>query len=183
MDQRQRNPNGTFQKGQPSPEGARRKKGVLNKLTADIRAGAIEGFARHGSNGRGEGGFSGFCFYLARKHPKAAARIVEKLLPLTVNANGTGFGGPVISSVNIVSIPSDNYLSQADIERLRHQEPHVIDHAPRLEHLEEPAPAEEPAPSETPIAQDVPQTALEAKLLAMDHSQLLELAEALNVGK
>src|SRR5512132_703741 len=68
----------------------RRKKGTLNKLTADIRAGAISGFARHGSNGRGEGGFAGFCFYLAKKHPKAAARIVEKLLPLTVNANGAG---------------------------------------------------------------------------------------------
>jgi hypothetical protein len=91
--------------------------GVANKITADIRAGAIAGFARHGSNGRGEGGFAGFCFFLARKHPKAAARIVEKLLPLTVN--GTGVGGSHISAVNIVSIPHGHFLDAAGIEKYR----------------------------------------------------------------
>ena len=116
MEPRPRNANGTFQKGDQS--GARRKKGTLNKLTADIRAGAIEGFARHGSNGRGEGGFAGFCYYLAKKHPKAAAKIVEKLLPLQVSGNLGGIGAQ-IGTVNIVSVPSGSYLSSEDIERMR----------------------------------------------------------------
>ena len=109
-------------------------------MTADIRAGAIEGFARHGSNGRGEGGFAGFCFYLAKKHPKAAARIVEKLLPLTVNANGTGFGGPTISTINVVSIPSDHYISAADIAKMRG--PVQLEHIPSPEPLPQIEPAE-----------------------------------------
>src|SRR3954452_11604622 len=108
MEERPRNTNGTFQKGQPSPVGARRKAGIQNKITKDIREGAIEGFARHGSNGRGEGGFAGFCYFLAKKHPKAAAKIVEKLLPLQVQGSGVG-GNSFIHSVNIVSVPSGDY--------------------------------------------------------------------------
>ena len=161
MEQQQRNSNGTFQKGHASLENARRKKGVLNKLTADIRNGCIEGFARHGSNGRGEGGFPGFCFYLARKHPKAAAQIVEKLLPLQVNASGMS-SGPSISQVNIISVPTDTYLSAEDMARF--QPPtqtieHVLqaiapepEHAPQQEEPE--APAHEIAPPEPdPIMQ------------------------------
>ena len=129
-------------KGGAPPENARRKKGTLNKITRDIRDGAIAGFARHGSNGRGEGGFAGYCFYLAKRHPKAAARLIEKLLPLTVNANATGFSGPTISTINVVSVPSGEYLSQEDIDRLNHQnDPHAIDHAPaQIEHHATPAP-------------------------------------------
>ena len=119
-----------------------RKKGTLNKLTADIRAGAISGFARHGSNGRGEGGFAGFCFYLAKKHPKAAARIVEKLLPLNVNA--TGLSNPSISTVNVISVPAGRFLSKEDMDRL--QQPQLtIDAVPQPVQLEEPARCEEPA--------------------------------------
>jgi hypothetical protein len=125
MEERKRNPNGTFQKGQPSPEGARRKRGVINKITRDIREGAIEGFARHGSDGRGRDGFSGFCYYLAKKHPKAAAKIVEKLLPLTVNGN---LPGVAAVSVNIVGVPPGNFLSHDDISRLT--APGLIEHAP-----------------------------------------------------
>src|SRR5258708_30779444 len=125
MEPRQRNANGTFQKGQPSPEGARRKKGALNKITADIRAGCIEGFTRHGSNGRGEGGFAGYVFYLAKKHPKAAFRIIEKLLPLTVN--GSGLGNRAIGQITIVSVPTGTYLNREDRAKQR-EPPHTIDH-------------------------------------------------------
>ena len=60
---RPRNANGTFGKGGPPPAArAHRQRGVSNKITRDIRDGAIAGFARHGSNGRGEGGFAGYCF-------------------------------------------------------------------------------------------------------------------------
>jgi hypothetical protein len=117
VEQRERNANGTFVKGHPSIAGARRKKGELNKITKDIREGAIAGFARHGSNGHGEGGFAGFCFYLAKKHPKAAARIVEKLLPLNVNA--TGIGGASIGTVNIVSVPEGRFLTPEAIAQMR----------------------------------------------------------------
>jgi hypothetical protein len=129
MDSRPRNANGTFQKGQPPPVEANRKKGVPNKITKDIREGAIEGFTRHGSNGRGEGGFAGFCFYLAKKHPKAAAKIVEKLLPL--NIHGQGFGNRAIGQINIVSVPHGVQLTKADMDQLR--EPHTIEHQPQLE--------------------------------------------------
>jgi hypothetical protein len=73
--------------------------------------------------------------------------------------------------VNIVSIP-DNYYHHADGSfRPLSSDMLQIAHAPELPASLEPQP-------------DVPQlTALEAKLIAMDHAQLLELAEALNVGK
>lgn len=176
--QRPRNIKGRFEKGQPPPTGARRKKGVPNKLTSDIRAGAIAGFARHGSNGRGEGGFAGFCFYLAKKHPKAAARIVEKLLPLNVNA--TGLGGPSINSIKIVSIPSGEYLSHEAIAQMYPQR--TLDHAPQpvieqaaQEIVSEPAPQLDAPKSELEL------TALKDKLLELGHEQLWELAKALNV--
>ena len=115
---RPRSATGQFLKGQPSPEGVRRKAGSLNKITSDIKQGVIAGLARHGSNGRGEGGFAGFCFFLAKKHPKAAARIVEKLLPLQLNASGAGLVNS-IGVVNIVSVPSDRYLGPEDLARAR----------------------------------------------------------------
>ena len=107
--------NGQFQKGDAPPEGARRKKGTPNKLTADIRQGCIDGFARHGSDGRGSGGFSGYIFYLAKRHPKAAARLIEKLLPLQIKSD---FGAGHISNVSIVSVPAGHYLTAEDIDRL-----------------------------------------------------------------
>src|SRR6188768_2328650 len=116
MDDRPRTAGGKFAKGQPSPVNAGRKAGVQNKICRDIREGAIAGFTRHGSNGRGEGGFSGFCYYLAKKHPKTAARIVEKLLPLQVSGK---LGGTTVGQINIMSVPSDNFLSAADMARLR----------------------------------------------------------------
>jgi hypothetical protein len=133
MDSRKRNANGTFQKGQPPPVEAHRQRGVQNRITKDIKEGAIAGFARHGSNGRGEGGFSGFCYYLAKKHPKAAARIVEKLLPLQIAGNG--LGRSAIGQINIVSVPVDHYLSPEDVRKLA-PEPPLIEHDPQSEQLE-----------------------------------------------
>lgn len=178
MDTRPRNANGTFQKGQPPPVEANRKKGVANKITHDIREGAIAGFARHGSNGRGEGGFAGFCYYLAKKHPKAAARIVEKLLPLHVNGTGlAGAGASVV--VNVQSIPSGSFLSAESIERLA--APGLTLEHQSTEPLVEPSDieiiAQEEQPSPDPVAQ------LEAKLLEMGHDKLVELARVLNVGQ
>ncbi len=126
MDSRKRNANGTFQKGQPPPVEAHRKNGVRNKITRDIRQGCIDGFARHGSNGRGEGGFAGYIFFLAKRHPKAACRVIEKLLPLQVN--GSGLGNAVIGTINVQSIPSGSFLSSEDIRKI--QQPQLLEHEP-----------------------------------------------------
>ena len=60
--ERPRNPNGTFQVGQPRPEIPRRAKGVpTNKLTTlDIHKGILEAANRVGSDGRGTGGWVGY---------------------------------------------------------------------------------------------------------------------------
>ena len=180
MDQpRPRTALGRFAKGQPPPTGPRRRKGVPNKITSDIRRETIAGFARHGSNGRGEGGLAGFAFYLAKKHPKAAARLLEKVLPLTVN--GSGLNPPPVSTIRIIGIPSGEFLSREDIDRLQHQETHTIDHmpadhVPAIEHHNEPAPVEEPIEQEF-----VPQTERERRLLAeleaLTPEELLERAK------
>jgi hypothetical protein len=136
MDTRKRRADGTFEPGGKLPENARRARGVQNKITRDIREGAIAGFARHGSNGRGEGGFAGFCFYLAKKHPKSAAKVIEKLLPLVVKGDGLG-GANVAVQFNVTSVPSGSYLSQESIAQLRPE-------APQIEHDESSAPTDEP---------------------------------------
>jgi len=65
---------------------------------------------------------------LAKLHPKAAAKIVEKLLPLQVN--GAGLGESLISSVNIVSVPVGTYLSAEDIQKT--QPANLIEYEPQL---------------------------------------------------
>ena len=99
---------------------------MQNKITRDIRQGCIDGCARHGSNGRGEGGFAGYIFFLAKRHPKAACRVIEKLLPLQVNGNG--LGGAVIGTINVQSIPSGSFLSSEDIRKI--QQPQLLEHEP-----------------------------------------------------
>jgi hypothetical protein len=137
MEQRKRAANGTFLKGQPSPEGARRVRGTLNKITSDIKNGCIEGFTKHGFDGRGKDGFPGYIRFLAAKHPKAACRIIEKLLPLNVNA--TGMANQMIGSIRIVSVPSGHFLSAAQIEHASNDPHDVIEGVPyelpaQLEH-------------------------------------------------
>jgi hypothetical protein len=94
-----------------------RQKGQLNRIPQDIKRGCIEGLSAHGFDGKGLDGFPGFVRYLAAKHPKAAAKIVERLLPL--NIHGSGLTASTIGSINIVSVPENRFLSPADIERYR----------------------------------------------------------------
>lgn len=120
---------GKFAKGQPAPpRGVHRKRGAINKITSDIKAGIISGFARHGSNGEGEGGFAGYCYFLARRHPRAAARLIEKLLPLTVNGSAVAKVG-LINSVQIVTVPHDTFLNSDEIAKFQSATP-VIEHEP-----------------------------------------------------
>jgi hypothetical protein len=77
---------------------------------------------------------------LAKRHPKAAAKIVEKLLPLTVN--GSGLGSSTIGTINVVSVPVGTYLSAEDIQKI--QPANLIEQEPQLEQLE-PEHFEDPA--------------------------------------
>ena len=104
-----RDATGKFAKGQPPPgRNVHRKRGAINKITRDIKEGCVAGLARHGSDGNGAGGFAGWVYFLARKHPKSAARIVEKLLPLTVNGSGAA-KVDLINSVQIVTVPHNTF--------------------------------------------------------------------------
>ena len=108
--ERPRNPNGTFQVGQPRPEVPRRAKGVpTNKLTTlDIHKGILEAANRVGSDGRGTGGWVGYLESVARKHPKYFLRVIARMVPLDINESDES--GGTITTVNIVSISSGHFF-------------------------------------------------------------------------
>ena len=89
--------------------------GVVNKLSRDVKAGIINGAIAHGYDGAGEGGLDGFFRMCCERFPKNYMHLISKLVPLQVNSNVTG---ATINAVNIVSIPTGNYLSQEDIDRI-----------------------------------------------------------------
>jgi hypothetical protein len=66
-------------------------------------------------------------------------------------------------AINIIGVPSGHFLSEEDIAKSRGE-------SLQIEHYE---PQIEPQPEQSPQL-----AALEAKLLGMDHAQLLELAKA-----
>ena len=107
--ERPRNPNGTFQVGQPRPEIPRRAKGVpTNKLTTlDIHKGILEAANRVGSDGRGTGGWVGYLESAARKHPKYFLPLIGRMVPLDINESDES-EGPI--SIDIVSIPSGHFF-------------------------------------------------------------------------
>ena len=81
-----RDTRGQFAKGNSARSlNNHRKKGSINKLTADVKAGIVHGAARHGADGKGLRGFNGYCEFLAAKHPKVYANLIGRLLPLQVN--------------------------------------------------------------------------------------------------
>jgi hypothetical protein len=92
-----------------NPPGVGRKFGSLNKVTSTIKEGVISGLAAQGYDGDGLGGFPGFIRFLAEQHPKAAARLVERLLPL--NIHGEVNSAPV-AVVQVTSIPSGTFISK-----------------------------------------------------------------------
>ena len=179
MDTRERNANGTFKPGGKLPENARRAKGVANKLTADIRRDCIAGFAAHGLDGKGKNGFRGYVQFLATKHPKAACRLIEKILPFVVNGNGLGHSA--ISTVNIVSVPSGSFLSREAMDRLQ-REPQLIEHTSTIEQTE-PERFEEPAAIVPEIETQSDDAQLAAELNAMSIEQLMVRAGVTDVDQ
>jgi hypothetical protein len=141
--------------------GQGRVPGVVNKVTRDLKSGILDGAIAHGADGEGAGGLSGYLHMCATRYPRSYMQLLGKLLPLTLSNNGlTG----ATTTVNIVGIPTDHYLSKEGLERAGVA-------MPLLEHVDQTS-----TPSPEPIT-------LEEKLLAMSREQLLELAEALHVGK
>ncbi len=141
--------------------GQGRVPGVVNKVTRDLKAGILDGAIAHGEDGEGLNGLSGYLRMCAAKFPRSYMNLLGKLLPLTLSNDG--LAGATVGTVNIISVPADHYLSKEDLARTGTS-------MPALEHIDHhPVPPPEP-------------TALEAKLIAMGHEQLLQLAEALNVG-
>jgi hypothetical protein len=104
-----------------------------DRLPRSVKEDVIAGLAAVGEDGEGKNGFRGYVAFLGRKYPKQAARLVERLLPPSVVIANNNPGAQ-INKVTVVSIPSGQFLSSAELDRLK--EPHVIDHEP--ESLEAP---------------------------------------------
>jgi len=97
------------------------KRSAPNHYTRDIKRGIIDAAVKHGSDGRGRDGLTGYLFHLAKKHPKAFAGLIGKTIPLQV----TGNVGQYIGTVNVISVPVDHYLKAEDIARMT--PPAIID--------------------------------------------------------
>src|SRR4051812_42688016 len=104
---RPRAANGHFARGQPAPNpGARRKRGIANKLTRDIKHGITEAAILHGSDGKGKDGLVGFFSFLLLNDLRAFSNLLGRLIPFQVS--GVPEGGTV--NVTISPVPSGHFL-------------------------------------------------------------------------
>jgi hypothetical protein len=171
---------GTFGRGNPPPSNGRRP-GQVNKITADLKQGILRGAANCGYDGAGLGGVDGFLLMCAQRHPKHYLALLGKMLPLNLNAN---VASASINEVRIISVPTDCYLSRADIEKLQSQ-PELLERtAPpgSVTPPPEPAPFEEPARFEEPIAQEIEMQPPEDDYDNMPIEELMRRAGATRVG-
>jgi hypothetical protein len=114
-----------------------RKKGVPNRVTADLKRGVVDAAIALGCDGNGTNGLQGFLMHLGWHHPKAFCGLLAKLLPLQISGDLQHSGG--VATVNVISVPAGNYLTQEDVARLS---------APGLQLERAPQQAEE-TPAET----------------------------------
>ena len=152
----------------PPPGGV---KGRSPKITRELKEGIIDGAADHGYDGEGLGGLAGYLRYCAERCPKAYLQLLGRLLPLQVN--GSGSAGHHISTVNIVAIPSGEFLTSEAIEKARS---HSFDPQSLIERTSQLEPA--PAPVEPEF---VPRSPIEARMLeelsALSREELLQRAK------
>jgi hypothetical protein len=129
-----------FQKG-VVPK-VRRKRGVLNKVTRDLRHGIIEGAVKHGEDGKGKGGH---LRWAAHKQPKAYLALLGRLLPYNVAASANAT--IAIGDINIVQVPEDRFIRRSEAARqmVIEPEPPVELPAPEPVTIEQ-EPEPEPAP-------------------------------------
>ena len=71
-----------------------RKKGTPNKTTALLKEAILLAAEGVGEDGKGKGGLTGYCRFLATAEPKAFATLLGRVLPTQIE--GTGEGGEVI---------------------------------------------------------------------------------------
>ena len=94
-----------------------RKKGTPNKSTRNIRDAMTESAVKHGIDGKGTGGLTGFCQWLLKNDLKAWCHIFSRLVPLQVAAETTNHHRGV-TQVNIVTVPSGDMFTPEQCEAL-----------------------------------------------------------------
>ena len=111
---------------------------TADRIPHNVKADVVAGLAAHGEDGAGKGGFRGYITHLARKHPKQAARLVERLLPPSVVVANSS-PGATIRTVNIVSVPSNHFSGPTEMRRLTGQDglPMLLEHEPQPGQLEQ----------------------------------------------
>lgn len=83
----------TVAKRLPPSAGRGRKKGEVNKTTRVLKEAILLAAQETGQDGKGKGGLTGYCRFLAAKEPKAFATLLGRVLPLQVE--GTGADGAI----------------------------------------------------------------------------------------
>ena len=82
-----------------------RKKGTPNKTTALLKEAIIKAAQEVGSDGRGEGGLTGYCQHLATTEPKAFAGLLGRVLPYQVVGDADE---PIITRIELVAGKAEN---------------------------------------------------------------------------
>jgi hypothetical protein len=113
-----------FRAGPDHPRLGRRKRGVPNRLSGNLRAAIIEAAELHGSDGKGGGKLTGYLLYLATRFPTTYAQLLGKILPYQIDA--TIDQALSMVSVTITPIPSNTFLTGKDLMKL--QNPLAIEH-------------------------------------------------------
>jgi hypothetical protein len=103
----------------PGTDSKRRKpppkqKGMKNRIPADLKSSILAAAARFGENGQGKNGLNGYLFACARDHQVAYMNMLGRMIPVEM-AGSVKLG---ISTINIVSIPSDHFLTADQAEAL-----------------------------------------------------------------
>jgi hypothetical protein len=160
-----------IQNGQSSPfkKGRRkvggRQKGTPNKSTRNIRDAMTESAVKHGLDGNGTGGLTGFCQWLLKNDLKAWAHIFGKLVPLQVAAEVAHHHRTL--AVNVISIPRGRFFTTDEVAAvMRGELPTTIDLTP-TPIADEPATQDDAAaPDAAPVHGIIPSTPEQARILA-----------------
>lgn len=152
--------------------GIGRVKGVQNKICRDLKEGIIDAAVIVGSDGQGTGDLTGFLVDLALHHKRAYAGLLAKVLPMQISSPHND--GSRIGTVNIVSIPSGQHFSSAELQRIE-QGQSTIDAL----QLDAPACSEESAAIVPEI--EPPRSEAEDRIINNLKNQINELAQRAGV--
>ena len=108
------------------PDFSKRGHRGKDKLTRDIKEGIVDAAIRHGLDGKGADGLSGYLFMLSRDYPKQFTSLLGRMLPLQIQGNL----GQFIGAVNITPVPQGQYLTAEQIKSMQATESDIIDVEP-----------------------------------------------------